>query len=44
MPRILENRRLRNIFGRNKKDGKGEWRKLHSGKLHVLYSSTVLLS
>jgi hypothetical protein len=37
--RVFENRVLRGIFG-PKRDGEtGEWRKLHSRKLHNLYSS-----
>jgi hypothetical protein len=33
------NRVLRRIFGPNRDEVMGEWRKLHSGELHNLYSS-----
>jgi hypothetical protein len=36
---VFENRVLRKIFGPNRDEVTGEWRKLHSGKLHNLYSS-----
>jgi hypothetical protein len=38
---VFENRVLRGIFGL--KRGK-EWRKLHSGELHNLYSSPHIIS
>jgi hypothetical protein len=37
--RVFENRLLRRIFGPNRNEVTGEWRKLHSGELHKLYSS-----
>jgi hypothetical protein len=37
--RVFENRVLRRIFGPKRYDVMGEWRKLHSGELHNLYSS-----
>jgi hypothetical protein len=36
---VFENRVLRRIFGFKRDEVTGEWRKLHSGKLHNLYSS-----
>jgi hypothetical protein len=38
--RVLGNRVLRGIFGPKGDEVTGEWRKLHSGKLHNLYSSS----
>jgi hypothetical protein len=35
---VFENRVLRRIFGPKRDEVMGEWRKLHSGKLHNLYS------
>jgi hypothetical protein len=40
--RVFENRVLRGIFG-NKREVMGEWRKLHNGKLHNLYSSPDII-
>jgi hypothetical protein len=37
--RVFENRVLRRIFRPKRDDVMGEWRKLHSGELHNLYSS-----
>jgi hypothetical protein len=37
--RVFENRVLRGIFGPKRDEVMGEWRKLHSGELHDLYSS-----
>jgi hypothetical protein len=37
--RVFENRVLRGIFGPKGDEGTGEWRKLHNGELHNLYSS-----
>jgi hypothetical protein len=37
--RVFENMALRRIFGPKRDQGTGEWRKLHSRKLHNLYSS-----
>jgi hypothetical protein len=36
--RVFENRVLRRIFGPMRDEVTGEWRKLHSGELHNLYS------
>jgi hypothetical protein len=37
--RVFENRVLRRIFGHKRDEVMGEWRKLHNGELHNLYSS-----
>jgi hypothetical protein len=36
---VFENSVLRRIFGPNRDEVTGEWRKLHSGELYNLYSS-----
>jgi hypothetical protein len=36
---VFENRVLRRIFGPNRDEMTGEWRKLHNEELHNLYSS-----
>jgi hypothetical protein len=36
---VFENRVLRRIFGPKRNEMTGEWRKLHNGELHDLYSS-----
>jgi hypothetical protein len=36
--RVFENRVLRRIFGPKRDEVTGEWRKLHNGELHNLYS------
>jgi hypothetical protein len=36
--RVFENRVLRRIFGPKRDEVMGEWRKLHNGELHNLYS------
>jgi hypothetical protein len=41
--RVFENRVLRRIFGPKGDEVTGEWRKLHSGELHNLYSSTDII-
>jgi hypothetical protein len=41
--RVFENRVLRGIFGPKKDEVTGEWRKLHSGELHNLYSSPDII-
>jgi hypothetical protein len=41
--RVFENRVLRGIFGRKTDEVTGEWRKLHSGELHNLYSSVDIV-
>jgi hypothetical protein len=40
---VLENRVLRKIFGPKGYEVTGEWRKLHSGELHNLYSSQDII-
>jgi hypothetical protein len=37
--RVFENRVLRRIFGPNRDEVTGEWRKMHNGELHKLYPS-----
>jgi hypothetical protein len=41
--RVFENRVLRRIFGPKGDEVAGEWRKLHSGELHNLYTYQILL-
>jgi hypothetical protein len=41
--RVFENRVLRRIFGPEKDEATGEWRKLHSEELHILYSSQNII-
>jgi hypothetical protein len=36
--RVFENRVLRRIFGPKTEEVTGDWRKIHSEKLHNLYS------
>jgi hypothetical protein len=40
---VSENRVLRRIFGSKGDEVTGGWRKLHSEKLHNLYSSPYIL-
>jgi hypothetical protein len=40
---VFENRVLRGIFGPKRDEVTGEWRKLHSGELHNLYSSQDII-
>jgi hypothetical protein len=40
---VFKNRVLRGIFGPNRDEVMGEWRKLHSGELHNLYSSPDII-
>jgi hypothetical protein len=40
---VFENRVLRRIFGPKRDEVTGEWRKLHRGELHNLYSSTDII-
>jgi hypothetical protein len=40
---VFENRVLRRIFGPKRDEVTGEWRKLHSEKLHNLYSSSDII-
>ena len=37
--RVFENKVLKEIFGANRDEITGEWRKLHNSELHALYSS-----
>jgi hypothetical protein len=37
--RVVENSVLRRIFGPNRDDAAGEWKKQHNEELNVLYSS-----
>jgi hypothetical protein len=41
--RVFENRVLRRIFGPTRDEVTGEWKKLHSGELHNLYSSPDMI-
>jgi hypothetical protein len=41
--RVFENRVLRRIFGPKRDEITGEWRKLHSGEFHNLYSSPDII-
>jgi hypothetical protein len=41
--RVFGNRVLRRIFGRKRDERTGEWRKLRSGQLHNLYSSSDII-
>jgi hypothetical protein len=41
--RVFENRVLRRIFGPKRDNVMGERRKLHSGELHILYSSPDII-
>jgi hypothetical protein len=41
--RVFGNRVLRGIFGTKREEVMGEWRKLHSGELHNLYSSPDII-
>jgi hypothetical protein len=41
--RMFQNRVLRRIFGSNRDDMMGEWKKLHSMELHNLYSSPNII-
>jgi hypothetical protein len=41
--RVFENRVLRRIFGSKRDEVTGEWRRLHKGELHDLYSSSNII-
>jgi hypothetical protein len=40
---VFENRVLRRIFGPKREEVTGEWRNLHKGELHNLYSSLDII-
>jgi hypothetical protein len=40
---VFENRVLRRIFGPKRDEVAGEWRRLHSGELHNLFSSLDII-
>jgi hypothetical protein len=40
---VFEYRVLRRIFGPKRDEVTGEWRKLHSEELHILYSSSNII-
>jgi hypothetical protein len=40
---VFENRVLRRIFGPNRDEVTGEWRKLHNEELHDFYSSPSII-
>jgi hypothetical protein len=41
--RVFENRVLRGIFGPERDEVTGEWRKLHSGELHNFFTSPDII-
>jgi hypothetical protein len=41
--RVFENRVLRRIFGPKRGEVTVEWRKMHKGELHILYSSPDII-
>ncbi|KAJ4435840.1 hypothetical protein ANN_18459 [Periplaneta americana] len=41
--RVFENKVIRKIFGANRDEVTGEWRKLHNTELHALYSSPDII-
>jgi hypothetical protein len=41
--RLFENRVLKRIFGPKRDEVMGEWRKLHNGELHILYSTPDII-
>jgi hypothetical protein len=41
--RVFDNRVLRKMFGPDRDEVAGEWRKLHNGELHNLYSSPDII-
>ena len=40
---VFENRVLRNIYSPERKEVKGDWRKLHSEELHDVHSSSNIM-
>jgi hypothetical protein len=41
--RVFQNRVLRRMFGPKRDEVTGEWRMLHNGELHILYSSPDII-
>ena len=41
--RVLENKIRRKIFGAERDEITGEWRKFHNSELHALYSSPNII-
>jgi hypothetical protein len=41
--KVFVNRALRSIFGPNRKEVGGGWRRLHNEELHILYSSRNII-
>jgi hypothetical protein len=42
--RVFENKVLRRIFGPERDELTGEWRRLHNKELYALYSTTNIIS
>jgi hypothetical protein len=40
---VSDNRALRKLFGLKRDEVTGEWKKLHNGELHILYSSSGII-
>jgi hypothetical protein len=43
LTRVFENRVLRTVFSPKRDEVRGEWRKLNSEELHILYSSPNII-
>jgi hypothetical protein len=41
---MFENRALKRIFGTKRVEVTGGWSKRHNGKLHNIYSSTIVIT
>jgi hypothetical protein len=41
--KVFENRALRRIFGPEREEVPGDWRRLHNEELHNLYDYQILL-